>query len=133
MAISRFFFAIFGDKNFNFTPEQTGSSLSVKSSIFKVCVAVSKIMFYMCAITAHFKSKPATTPLARGCNFILEFLATYVLWPLLPAFSFTFLTAIILYCVVYVVAVMCCCVKGCRKQPSAAPAARPSGAEVAMV
>ena len=127
MAISRFFYAIFGDKNFNFTPDQTGSS------IFKVCAGVSKIMFYMCAITAHFKSKPATTYFASGCNFILEYLATYVLWPLLPAFSFTFLAAIILYCVVYVVAVMCCCVKGCRKQPSAAPAAKPSAAEVAMV
>jgi hypothetical protein len=111
MGISRIIFKIL--VSHDSTPGSMGSGF---------CHTVLKCIGWMCAIYHHFNLKSATTLFARVCYVIAEYLVTYVLWPILPSISFTFIVCFIsglvlyLLCVPLVAFCKCCCVT----QPSTA-------------
>ncbi len=92
----------------------------------------------MFEIHDFFASKSATTPVARKCNLVVEYLVTYILWPFAFTWPIAFLALIIAALVANVFvgiplkAFCACC---CDKKPSAtlSPERGSAASEVAMV
>ena len=95
-------------------------------------------MFRMFEIHDFFASKSATTPFARRCNLVMDYLVTYMLRPFALTWPIAFLALIIVALVAKVFVAIplkafgACC---CDKKPSAAlsPERGSAASAVAMV
>ncbi len=88
---------------------------------------VEQTIFYLCAIYLVFASCDPATPLARWRMLALEFVVTYIFWPILPMIILLFVVIGIVFGILYIIFVLP--FQACGICDSSSPTESPAAAE----